>query len=449
MAVSPDGVAMLQIRGETHHACVETKTRVAEKTIHLAADARLAHGRIVLCAYDDVAFKRCVPREHRHQMLHQAFVANFGVGVYVVAMSNDEDGGSIVQIVVATITNSARALHRARLEAVTKPVLGWLYKEEIIERGYLRNEDFPSWVVDSNTSNIDESTSNESMDVKTILMSRCKLWYAFYKKLKGGRSGPGCIIPMPPLNLFKLASQFVYNKGKGGLDKATEQEARIRPRAKVSFESKYILRLMSAILINSWRCLQACTIVRPFLLNTPNPSVTELRRQLYRMTVEDFKFSFAKKLLKTLAIERNNFRNQPAALPNVVGTREDDEIANLILELRGTGKFPPYRHRSHLFNKNPLKRIRMHQSAACKHDSAPMMLGNLRSRKMCALCSSAKVQRSTHYQCSTCLVPLCCRALKGALANSATCFEKWHVCADIEREAKRRKTALETSRNSI
>jgi hypothetical protein len=222
-----------------------------------------------------------------------------------------------------------------------------------------------------------------------------------------------------------------------------------RPRAKVSFESKYILRLMSAILINSWRCLQACTIVRPFLLNTPNPSVTELRRQLYRMTVEDFKFSFAKKLLKTLAIERNNFRNQPAALPNVVGTREDDEIANLILELRGTGKFPPYRHRSHLFNKNPLKRIRMHQSAACKHDSAPMMLGNLRSRKMCALCSSAKVQRSTHYQCSTCLVPLCCRALKGALANSATCFEKWHVCADIEREAKRRKTALETSRNSI
>jgi hypothetical protein len=107
---------------------------------------------------------------------------------------------------------------------------------------------------------------------------------------------------MPPLNSFKLASQFVCDKGKGGLDKAAKQEARIRPRAKVSFESKCILRLMSAILIDSWRCLQACTIVRPFLLKTPNPSVTELRRQLHRMTAEDFKFSFAKKLLKTLAI---------------------------------------------------------------------------------------------------------------------------------------------------
>jgi hypothetical protein len=54
---------------------------------------------------------------------------------------------------------------------------------------------------------------------------------------------------MPPLNLFKLASQFVYNKGKGGLDKGTEQEARIRPKVKVAFETKYILRMVSAVVM--------------------------------------------------------------------------------------------------------------------------------------------------------------------------------------------------------
>ena len=78
IAVSPDGVAMLQFnRGETHHACVEIKTRVAEKTVAQALNAMIAHGRFVHCAYDDVAFKKCVPSEHRHQVLHQAFIANF------------------------------------------------------------------------------------------------------------------------------------------------------------------------------------------------------------------------------------------------------------------------------------------------------------------------------------------------------------------------------------
>jgi hypothetical protein len=125
-----------------------------------------------------------------------------------------------------------------------------LFNPNIVERGYLTTEDFPSWVV----------ASSESMDLKAILMSRCKLWYAFYKKLKGDQSGPGCFIPMPHSNLFKLASQFVYNKGKGGLDKGTEQEAHIRPKVKVAFEGKYILRMIGAIVINAWRSEHACAL---------------------------------------------------------------------------------------------------------------------------------------------------------------------------------------------
>ena len=112
--------------------------------------------------------------------------------------------------------------------------------------------------------------------------------------------GPSCFLPMPPLNLFKLASQFVYNKGKGGLDKGTEQEARIRPKVKVAFETKYILRMVSAVVINAWRTEQACSLLRPFLITNPNPSIKQLRRVLSELTVQDFTFSLAKNLLKTL-----------------------------------------------------------------------------------------------------------------------------------------------------
>jgi hypothetical protein len=147
----------------------------------------MVHQRIVYCAYDDVAFKRCIPHEHRHQVLHQAFVAGFSYGVYVVAMSDDVVGGRILQIDVASIPYSARTLHGARLIAVAEPVLlGWLLNPNIVGRGYLTTEDFPSWVV-----------ASESMDLKAILMLRYKLWYAFYKKLKGDRSGLSCFIPMP------------------------------------------------------------------------------------------------------------------------------------------------------------------------------------------------------------------------------------------------------------
>ena len=134
-------------------------------------------------------------------------------------------------------------------------------------------------------------------------------------------------------------------------------------------------------------------------------------------------------------------------LPNMVaGTREDTEIASLILGLREHGKFPPSRNRpSCCFNKNPLKRIRMYQSASWKHDRVPMELGNKRNRKACALCSTTKDARQTHYQCSTCLVPLCSTPLKGGVTN---CFEKWHACEDIEREATRRQSALKSSRKS-
>jgi hypothetical protein len=65
---------------------------------------------------------------------------------------------------------------------------------------------------------------------------------------------------------------------------------------------------------------------------------------------------------------------------------------------------------------------------------------------MCALCSSTNIQRASSIQCSTCKVALCTTRIKGSPSNGLTCFDKWHTCSDIAREAMRRKEALGRSR---
>jgi hypothetical protein len=68
--------------------------------------------------------------------------------------------------------------------------------------------------------------------------------------------------------------------------------------------------MVSAVVINAWRTEQACSLLRPFLITNPDPSVKQLYRVLSELTVQDFTFSLAKNLLKTLAIQRNMFGNQ-------------------------------------------------------------------------------------------------------------------------------------------
>lgn len=62
--------------------------------------------------------------------------------------------------------------------------------------------------------------------------------------------------PLEPLKLIKLALIFMYNKAKGGWDKATAQGQRIRCSLKGSFHVKYMCR----------RSMQ-CVRVRQRLLN--------------------------------------------------------------------------------------------------------------------------------------------------------------------------------------
>jgi hypothetical protein len=60
----------------------------------------------------------------------------------------------------------------------------------------------------------------------------------------------------PPSTLFKSSFQSLYNVIKGGLDANTQQYISIRPNVKVSFEQKYVIRMILANVSNSWRAFQ-------------------------------------------------------------------------------------------------------------------------------------------------------------------------------------------------
>jgi hypothetical protein len=139
-------------------------------------------------------------------------------------------------------------------------------------------------------------------------------------------------------------------------------------------------------------------------------------------------------------------------VPNPIAVeRGDAEIVAAVAALHASSDFPPYRKSPRCFNLPPLKKIRLHQSTTVNHNMVAFISAthpNRKLRKICVLCSSTNKQRASSIQCATCKVALCSTRIKGAPSNGLTCFDKWHTCADIEREATRRQQALERSRTN-
>ena len=144
LAVSPDAVVVLSNGNNLTYACVEMKTRVSEDAQQKALVNVQTYGRIVDCTYDGAIFQCCVPSEHRGQLLHQAYVCGFRFGVYIVSIVNGEEGGTIAQIVYFAISHESISEHGYHLMRIVQPLLGWIFERSVIQRGYLRSEDFPS-----------------------------------------------------------------------------------------------------------------------------------------------------------------------------------------------------------------------------------------------------------------------------------------------------------------
>ena len=105
-------------------------------TIERAEAAQRECGRVVWCYFNDENFKKCVPAENCHQVLHQAAITKLSVGVFVTAKL-EEDQGSIVQIVIAKITAIQRMQYVHKLLPLADMIIGWIFEEDNVEKMYL------------------------------------------------------------------------------------------------------------------------------------------------------------------------------------------------------------------------------------------------------------------------------------------------------------------------
>ncbi len=92
----------------------------------------------------------------------------------------------------------------------------------------------------------------------------------------------------PPCSLFKTSFQSSNNVVKGGLDTNTQQYISIRPNDKVSFEQKNVIRLILAIVSNSWRAFQLLQSDS----NIEELQFSQVRKKLQNLKVKLTKFCF-------------------------------------------------------------------------------------------------------------------------------------------------------------
>ena len=71
-------------------------------------------------------------------------------------------------MVICKVGQDIKLEHERRLKLVTNDLISWMYKQEVMMKGYLEEEDFPDWL-------------NERQ--RRTLRSRVRLFYALLENL--------------------------------------------------------------------------------------------------------------------------------------------------------------------------------------------------------------------------------------------------------------------------
>jgi len=457
VGVSPDGVAWVKIPGEAHTglekqlACVEIKTRVSANTIMKAENAREAvressvhgDGKVAVCKYDDVVFKKCVPSANRKQVIHQAVVAGMRWGVFITAKV-EETQGSIVQILFVEFSDEQKRDYSEILLRLAKPLSLWIFNRDAIERGYLEEGDCPIWI---------------KSDQYEIIKSRFKLWSALWRLVN--ENGP-----LMPLGMLKLSINFDYNKGKWGLDMCTENYHKICFDAvSLLLEGKYVLRLFDGVVGNSWKCEQGRAVIKPYVdrfkarHNGALPSSAQIRSKAKLLSLDDYVYKVALQWLESLERERISlvyaqdirrfFNASPRRQICQSGIASGaDEIVQIIDDRRSKDQWPPKTKRAQQFATDlQLKKVRLFKNNVIVH-TEQLFEKTVKCKtglKSCAMCSIKNNTRMIRWHCSICVVPLCTKVQEGF---ELSCFDAWHSVENLTAECKKRQDASKSSRNT-
>lgn len=250
--------------------------------------------------------------------------------------------------------------------------------------------------------------------------------------------------------------------------------------------------MINANVTNAWKIEQAL-LIRDDLVNG-NLTMTQIRRRMQELTVQNFVGELAVAMLKHLYLQRTVNDIGDLNVPCSKSTECDAEFAGYIGHLMQKGKWPLKRKRVEQYHEGILKRFRLHYSSQVQHkmlylptfgqrskeiekkrksegtdeiqgetedpddeaDASKLKGTELKrdrikwqhTRRACALCSSTGIKRETMFECESCQVPLCNKPLSSAQLGSKSCFEKWHSVEDLKRERSRRQRALDVHRQS-
>ncbi|KAG7368934.1 hypothetical protein IV203_031677 [Nitzschia inconspicua] len=423
--------------------CLEIKTRVAESTIVKAELARKKHGSFVNCSCGDAVINNCVPAANRYQVLHQALVTGFQHGVFVVCKLEDGQG-SIVQTVVIKISTEQRDEYAENLRKVVNPPFGFLHSEGVIARGILMDSNFPDWVTDPQ---------------RTILKKRAKLYYGHLKLIS---TEEGDLRPTKPLSIYKHSTQYRYNKHKPELYMNTEISDRVAFHTTGPFETKYVFRMLDAVMVNAWRAYQAVTMISPWLrTQRSHPSLAQLRNKLHNSVgVEDFVADVALECLRCLAAQKV-IPLFPAEVAQK--EREEQQFKSEFSEYKRKHGLPIRKFALKKFASDPFLKLCTlvdHRPQRIR-EVQPVILENGTSQKVvrrkCVLCfvpgklipgtstiKSKEIANNSTYMCPTCMVVLCKKTVGNSGAKS--CHTLWHERHNLDAEGSKCRKRLRVAR---
>jgi len=244
------------------------------------------------------------------------------------------------------------------------------------------------------------------------------------------------------MSLFKSVYQSVYDSLKGGLDANTQQYISICPKVSVSFEAKYILWMLLAIVSNAWRAYQLLNMKDNF----KDMTRTQIKKHLQNYTVRLTQFNYSLALDLIQVADEGCFidRHPDPTVRNTSNAGFDFNPSTLQERLRN--KEWPVRYKVKCFNRNEnFVKLRLMHNSNFVHKCTKIE----DRRNHCTLC----YDHQTAYGCQLCKVLLCrngiTRTQNGETVHQDSCFSIWHSKRDIEVVKKESRTTKTDSLNQL
>ncbi len=240
LAASPDAVAIIQTTEDFAGIVpVEVKTRVApDRILEAERIAQDYNCKLIFCGVGDEVWKECVEPEHSTQVMMQMLVLRVTHGIYIVARPGTREGhGRILYVVMGKWTEEDATNFKDRLLNNVHELLILFYECSTV--GELLHQ-------------LPRDLDGKHID---IIATRWPFFKSVREVALSWNPGQGPL-GFPKTELFKTSFQCLYNSLKGGLDANTQQYMTIMPKINVKFEQKYVLRMILAVVTNSWRAFQ-------------------------------------------------------------------------------------------------------------------------------------------------------------------------------------------------